>query len=282
MNLQLSPRGGIQTASLDRWRAEGADDEVAGWCLLSGRLDELIEEKRSLHKHVLIASMPKSASTYLNAVLSEATGFQSYLLNTIGNDTERNIDPTSIPMFLCRDTISQEHMRATQENLRLLELMRIKPVVLVRNIFDTVISTCDHGIPVSGGSGPSAHVPREYVNWSREDQLWFIIRMGVPWLLTLTTSWLDAGAKLEPLWITYEDVVRETEATLRRVLDHCEIEVEGDAVCEAIERVEKKDVRFNQGVAGRGEAELSASQQDAIREIASTYRGVYDLSLIGL
>ena len=104
----------------------------------------------------------------------------------------------------------------------------------------------------------------------------------MPWLLTLTASWIDAKEKLQTLWITYEDVVRETEKTVKRVLNHCGIEASGGAISQAIARVEKKDVRFNHGVSGRGEADLTAAQQDAIREIASSYRGTYDLSIIGL
>ena len=92
---------------LSAWRGRGVDEETATFCLMMRRLERIIIANRDRRRHVLIACMPKSASTFLRTVLVEATGFESYLLNTAGSDTERNIDARSIPMFLSRDTVSQ-------------------------------------------------------------------------------------------------------------------------------------------------------------------------------
>ena len=244
-------------------------------------IDRLIDAERDRCRHVVVACMPKSASTFLCSLLAEATGYRPYLLNTLGHDTERTIDRLSIPTFLRRDTVSQEHMRATRENVRLLARMGVRPVVLVRDLMDVIVSACDHSEQVAG-SGPAAHLPSDFDRWSREDRLWLVVRMGTPWFLNLVTSWIDAASRLDTLWITYDDVVGDTAATVRRALEHAGVVSDEGRIDAAIAGVDPSTTRLNRGVSGRGRAELSAPQQAAVREIADVYRGAYDLSIIGL
>jgi hypothetical protein len=270
-----------ELARLAAWRARGVDDETAACCLLAGRLDRMIDDRRARHRHVVVACLPKCASTYLDALLVHATGFRRYLLNTTGHDTERNIDARSIPMFLAGDTVSQEHMRATRENVRLLARLGVRPVVLVRDLLDLLVSMRDHAAR-EPGRGPAGHVPADFARWPPADRLELIVRFATPWLLTMVTSWLDAARELPTLWLRYDDVVGRPAETVGRVLDHVGVAVPRARIDEAVGRVDPATTRFNRGVSGRGRAELTEGQRSAVRAAAAAYRGTYDLSIVGL
>jgi hypothetical protein len=244
------------------------------------RIRSIAVRGRGGRRHVVIACMPKSGSTFLTEALVAATGFHRYLLNTRGYDNERTIDRAAIPMFTARDTVSQEHMRATRANIAWLRELEVRPVVLVRNVFDAIVSARDHAVAESV-SGPAAHVPPDFATWPAEAQHWFIVRMGVPWMLSLVASWRDAEHELPTMWLTWDEMTSDPVGAVRRVLAHAGIEVAGD-LAERVARVRRDErVRFNRGVAGRGMTELTPAQIGAVREIAESFDG-YDLGPIGL
>jgi hypothetical protein len=279
--LSVALRGEEESARLERWRDRGADDDTRLFCLATSRLEGIVDANARAHHHLVVASMPKSGSTYLQKVLVHVTGFRPYWLNTAGNDNERNLELTAIPMFLAQDTVTQEHMRATRANVQWLKRMGVRPIMLVRNIFDVIVSSRDHS---AGGDicGPNAHTPAAYNTWSPEDQAWFIIRMGLPWLLTFVSSWLDAQRELPVLWVSYEEIVQRTASTVARILDHAGVERKPADIQRLAAEVDLGNVRFNRGLSGRGESELTGAQRQAVRDLAAVYRGAYDFSLIGL
>jgi hypothetical protein len=275
---------------VDDWRRRGADDATIAFCAAIGNLDQIIDANVGRKHHILVSSFPKSASTYLNKLLLRVTGFRQYWLNSAGHDNERNLELTAVPMFLAQHTVTQDHMRATLANVVLLQRMQIRPIVLVRNIFDVIVSSRDHsrtpGNPGNSGGGeirgPNAHTPADFTTWSDEDQAWFIIRMGLPWYFTFLASWQDAQRALPVLWINYEDVVQRTAATVERILQHAGVNLPDVDIERLVTGVPLDNVRFNRGVSGRGVLELSAPQQQAVRDLASAYRGACDFSMIGL
>jgi hypothetical protein len=279
--LSVALRSEEESARLEQWRARGADEDTQLFCLATSRLECIVQANAGDHHHIVVASMPKSGSTYLQKVLAHITGFRPYWLNTIGHDNERNLELTAIPMFLAQGTVTQEHMRATRANVHWLKRMGVRPTVLVRNIFDVIVSSRDHS---AGGDicGPNAHTPAAYNTWCPEDQAWFIIRMGLPWHLTFVSSWLDAQREIPVLWVSYEDVVQQTVATVARILEHTGVERSSADIQRLAAEVDLDNVRFNRGLSGRGKSELTGAQRQAVRDLAAVHRGAYDFSLIGL
>lgn len=263
------------------WQSWGASEEVVLACAVNRRIARLAEALAGEHHHIVIASFPKSASTYLNNILVEATGFRSYLLNTAGHDNERNIDPASIPMFLALDTVSQEHMRATRPNVAWLQRLQVRPVVLVRNLFDALLSSRDFAMQ-GHLIGPNAHVPQDFVGWSIDQQLWFMARMAAPWYLNFFASWQDAHRDLPTLWISYDDVVLHTARTVARIAEHTGIPIDADRTARAVAIANLRQARFNCGLSGRGVEAFSAAQRQCVRDHAASFNSACDFSSIGL
>ncbi len=265
-----------------RWQDHGADPTTVAFYLVRKRLDEIIERGRGRHQHLLVASFPKSASTFTRKLLATVTGFRPYFLSHAGNDSSRDLDPTSIPLLLGQDTVSVEYLRATRQAVDLLRRLEIRPIVLVRDLHDTLVSSRDHLRRMPGARGAVAHGTEDLHAWEPDDQHWFLVRMVAPWYLNFFTSWQDAARELDTLWITYDDITRRPEQTVRRALAHAGINGDDDRIAAAVASLDLSDVRFNRGVSGRGRAELSAAQQQALADLAASYRGSYDFSLLGL
>jgi hypothetical protein len=263
------------------WRAEGANEDTVACCAVTRIHDRVIRRNQPLGRHVLVTSFQKSASTFLCDVLVRATGFKLHLLHATGRDNERNAEIQRLPLFLIRDTVSQEHMRATIPNIDLLRRMGVRPVVLVRNIFDALVSLRDHWLgeePVS----PIAHVPAGYATWSGEAQLWFVVRLATPWYLNFHASWMERGNQVKALWVGYDEVVSQTADAVARITEHSALQIQRADIDRAISAVELSKVRFNRGISGRGCAVLSAPQQQAVRDIAAAFNGACDFAGIGL
>jgi hypothetical protein len=268
-------------ATVRRLRSRGADDNTVRLCLGMSLLDQIIAENRGRKKHLFCAGFAKSGTTYLHKLLQQATGFVDYLIDRFSEDQQQNIIRQWIPMFLAQDTVTQIHLFATRPNTRMLSELGITPVVVVRNLADALISLRDH-ILREDYVVPMAQVPASFRKWSQDDQLWFMARMVAPWYLNFFASWQRASADLNVLWITYNEVVSDTHETICRVLRHNGIDPDHDRIQRAIESIDLQSVRFNVGVSGRGAQLFSKEQQRAIADIAATFRGNCDFSIIGL
>jgi hypothetical protein len=153
--------------------------------------------------------------------------------------------------------------------------------VLVRNIFDTIVSLADF----TGNDEiliPNAHLPLACATWNREQRLGLLVRMAAPWFLNFFASWQDAQHELPALWITYDDVTQGTAQTLRRIAAHTDVAMSPTHIEAAISKVDPSASRFNRGISGRGRSELTESQQQWVRDMAASFHGAYDFSLIGL
>lgn len=262
-------------------RARGADDATVQLCLGMSRLDEIIENNRDRKKHVVVFSFPKSGSTYLHRLLLASTGYVDYLLDHCSEDHQQTLVQQWAPMFLAQNTVSQIHAFATAPNMRLIKTLGIRPVVMVRNLFDALVSLRDH-IMNEDYVIPVAQIPIEFREWSQTDQFWFLARMAAPWYLNSFVSWQRAAKTNSVLWTRYDELVADPFSTIKRVLAHATITCDEHRIRKAIAECDPRTVRFNVGVSGRGASLLSPAQQRAIRETAAVYRDTCDFSMVGL
>lgn len=267
--------------SIERLQSRGADDQTIRLCLGMSALDEIINENRGRKNHVFFASFPKSGTTYLHKLLLNATGFEDYLLDRFSEDQQQNIIRQWMPMFLAQNTVTQIHMFATAPNIRMMKELGVRPVVLIRDLADVLVSLRDHVVNEDHVM-PIAQFPREFLDWNTEQQGWFIVRMAAPWYLNFYASWKRAEPQIDVLWVRYSELILDPRQTLNRILLHSGVDVNPDNIDRAVASVDMSRVRFNVGVSGRGRKTLSDAQVRAIDEIAATFAGAIDFTPIGV
>src|SRR5215469_14911124 len=95
-------------------------------------------------KHILIACMPKSASTYLTGLLNEVAGVRQVVITVGHHRREQELCPFECALFHDLNYVAQAHVRYSQATQLIMTRFGIVPVILVRNIEDCVVSMREH------------------------------------------------------------------------------------------------------------------------------------------
>lgn len=231
----------------------------------------------------LLVALPKSSSTYSTQVLAQILGASVYKdIVTQDRFTPKDLAVAGIVNVSDRVTISQVHLVASGANLRILRNFRMPFAILLRNLFDVVISLRDHmkGSPYFS----SILIPNAFETLSEEEKLDYIIDTAVPWMVTFYVSWAQAIARgdINTKFVLYEDMVSEPVTFFRDICARFGRTVSDADVKDALAHVEKSAAtRFNIGKPGRGASELSDAQIARIRRHADYYPGI-DFAPLGL
>jgi tetratricopeptide (TPR) repeat protein len=219
----------------------------------------------ALGRHLFIACFPKSGSSFLRNVLLHLTGFRDTYLFYAGAPNEHDLYLPSLLEFATVNTITQQHARASEGNVQLMQGFGITPVVLVRNIFDALVSLDDF---YHSGASFSTFFFSDYLQLTPEQRLELLIDHVAPWYMQFYASWLrvERDQRLRVHWLTYEELIADKPAAFRRILDFWGIGVDEERLRAALAAAEgeKKRNRFNQGVTGRGAKRFTPAQVEKI------------------
>jgi len=238
-------------------------------------------EESELGTRVFIACMPKSGSTFLKLALCALTGWPEAVVTYAFLQNEQELYLPFLRKIARNDTVSQQHVRATVPNLQMMQAFKIRPVVLVRNLYDAVVSYTDF---FDSGARTSTFFAARWDDLPRERKLDLVIDNFVPWYTAFYASWCDVIRydQLDCRLLRYEDMIADKQGTLESLAGFYGLDKSAADCAGAIELVDgrKDKTHFNKGQAGRG-GELSEAQQDRIRHLASYYPDV-DFGPVGL
>ena len=237
-------------------------------------------------KYLVLAAMPKAGSTFLSHTLCALTGYRHYYLACAYDNIEQEIYLPRVIDAFGSGTVVQQHFKANRPNLDILNRFDIKPVVVVRNIFDLVASIRDHLVKERLDNLPAVYPTGDFLSFSPSRQLDFVIDMVVPWYITYYVSWCHAEKQkqIQFLWAAYEELVADLHAGVRRILDFFGMQKPDAAIVRAIETTRakpKEQTRLNVGVPGRAYTLLSDSQRERIVRLMQYYPNV-DFTRIGI
>src|SRR4030095_7260236 len=149
------------------------------------------------------------------------------------------------------DTVTQQHCRASDANIHLMQAFAIRPVVLVRNIFDSVMSLLDF---YNKGAFQTSYFRSDWPTLDQETKLDLLIENVIPWYFQFVASWdlAEKQQRLEILWLTYEELTADKPSTVLKVLAFYGLGASRRGVEERIREIESEEQknRFNKGVTG--------------------------------
>ncbi len=224
--------------------------------------------------HFLISSFPKSGSTYLVRLLSNYPKMRQVGLVTGYGQREQELSVERLLFYNSKNYVARHHTKFSSTTKNLFSIFNIKPIILVRNIFDTVMSVHDHFCNESTRV-PFAFVPEEILNWDKDKSLDFICDMCAPWFLSFFASWESYEKKL---LINYEELTQNTEYTMSKVLEYLNLDFNSSITSKFLEKTKSDDTRYNVGKIGRGDM-LSDAQKNKIIKLTKYYPDV-DFSII--
>lgn len=242
--------------------------------------NEVSEE--DLTDKILVACMPKSGSSFLSRALCGLTGYGDLSFTTAYHQNEQEIDAHMVIRLARTPGVVQQHCRATEPNVRILQAFKIRPVVLVRDVCDALVSFVD--FYDAGAIGNSFFKPI-WSDLDRAQKIDLMIDHWGPWYANFYASWRRASddGRMPAMWVRYEDMILDKPGTLKAIADHFEIDAGIERCRKLIVSLDSQrgKTRFNKGVTGRGRKEMTDEQQARVQRLAGYHRDV-DFSPVGL
>ncbi len=219
-------------------------------------------------RSIFVPCFPKSGSTYLCKLLQTLTGYRVIKPVLAFAHNEQDLFEFRLKEHR-HDAIIRLHTRATRNNLDICHRHRIKPVILVRNIFDIVPSMFDH-IETEPALA-MGFVHREYFDLDRQAKIDFIIRIILPWYFNFLMSWRQAEDEIETHWLSYEQLFADQVAAVSDILTFYGLPADEAEITAAIDQTGGQWTRKNVGKAGRGEMMLNEEHKADVRRLADAW-----------
>ena len=286
-NRQFDPSISCFRKSLSIHQAPGFHINLSNALACAGRRAELADfatdiTPDKLGRHVFIACVPKCASTFLKDLLVSLTGYRDVFMVQAAGQNEHELYLPSVIEAACLDTVTQQHCRASDANVQIMEAFGIKPVVLVRDIFDSVMSLLDF---YDKGAFHNSYFRSDYQSLDEETRIDLLIDNVIPWYFQFVASWSEVERKraLDIFWLNYEELIADKPAIVQNVLKFYGLGASLRGIEQKIRETESQagKIRFNKGVTGRGKSGLSDKQKEKVRGLARYYPTT-DFGRIGL
>lgn len=165
-----------------------------------------------------------------------------------------------------RDFVAQHHVRYSKPTEKIIRRYQLKPVVLIRSLYDTTMSLRDH-IRRDGVNFPMAYFAESDRSKSDAELEQMIAHLAVPWYLNFYMSWRDVEGTL---LVNYHDVRADPVAVVDRVLQFAGRPTSREEIEKAVAAVDPKKTRYNKGVSDRG-LSMCPEAKDTIRRLVKLY-----------
>lgn len=230
-------------------------------------LDQVLSPITPRKPHILIACMPKSASTYLATIISNIPGFDRCRLIPAYGAREQELCPIHLSRYNRRAYVAQHHIRCSEYTLKLIEGYHLTPVVIVRNLADCVISIRDHNRRATGPN-PMAHYDAAHLAMEDAGFEEMIVRFCMPWYIHFYAGWLAApGIKI----YDYEQYTTQPVHVIGEIMDRAGCACGPPKIREALGKTQKNEqTNFNVGKSGRG-TDLHPAAKRALGELLDQY-----------
>ena len=228
----------------------------------------------SLLPNIFIAAGYKTGSTHIGLSLHRILRIkQASVVATRGSigDEEQRIDiPAANTLFPLGGFIFQNHVRASQSNLPTLLEHEIRPVVVTRNMLDSLVSIRDRFNLVSGDDSRTNPTTSWRTLPTNQQWRWLVYNV-TPWMMAFYTSWFKA--EIPKLFVSYEDHFKDQTKSIRLILEHTGFNSLGYvsdadiAIC-----TDHKDGNHSgSGISGRGAREIPMKFQYIVRDQAKSW-----------
>ncbi|MDB5551396.1 MAG: hypothetical protein JWL86_1380 [Rhizobium sp.] len=234
--------------------------------------------------NVLVAAAPGAAPDFLDGALSIALGLLT------ANIVAGAADPTSLGasaldqepdefaliregLMMGAGYVARHAARCTPYAARMLALYNVRPVIVTRNVFDTIVAI--DAAAMTEGSALSAMMPAGFASLEREDRLMLVAGRFAAWIAEFHLSWKRAEREglVKPLFLSYEaDFLGDRHLAARKLAEFLGPKANAMRLSAVL------DEREIEG-AGAGTA-LPDTVRNVIVQIVRGYAGEDDLSAL--
>lgn len=237
--------------------------------VFEGTLDVPID---SVFRSILLCAQPKSASLYLTQLLALSLGYDNHQIGFDSRGGNVYFPRLIAARFRDRNTISHCHAEPTTLTLKMIKTLGLQPIVLTRNLVDTLVSRRDMMVRDGWANEmlPNKAVGM-FMNGSDTYQMDVIIELFATKFINFYTGWeqLKTDHAIKPIFISYEEMIADEPALICRVakaIDHHVSRPQVEKISSEIRGI--GGINFNKGVIGRGREHLTEGHIDDLRRKA--------------
>jgi hypothetical protein len=246
------------------------------------RAHPLLEAARSANgKPIFVVCLPKSASTFFALSLAAATGRRMIPAVPSFDRREQEYDAFGTLALRDRAVVLHSHTRFSSATRYFLREVGTPPVLIVRDLLDSLISLWDH-LRDDGPGVPVALVDQRDLLRDDAEMLDFLVDIAAVWYVQFFAGWMRAArGGINVLVLDYETVTSNTPLAIESVCRHIGDPTPPRAVIsQCINDVRLAKPRFNQGTSGRG-VRFGRERLARVKRLAAFYPDV-DFSPIGI
>jgi len=253
----------------------------------SKNVKSIISQREEIY---VVVATPKSGSTFLSNVLSKTRKLPYIPLCYAYGSNEHDLYFPSLVAASKTGAVSQLHMKATPDNVNLLNFFSLRPIILTRNLFDSIeslardiekkLSAGDLGTGIHGYS--FVWLTEDISNLDFEGIVDYIIDFALPWYVNFYTSWQSFSSKkiINPYFVRYENLMSHKEDTIKEIIKNIGFVADQKIPKEILDRnylSNTKSISTGSGVSGMGKKNLSKRQLDKINRLLNYYKS-FDFS----
>ena len=235
-------------------------------------------ERHNRPPTVFVACLPKSGSTFLTHTIADALKLQHTYCFYEAHQNEQELHIPALLRGLAKPAVVQQHVRATERNIQLIQAFGLRPIVLVRDIFDALVSMRD----MIRVTDEPVFFDKTFKDLPETIQVELVVRKYAFWYLEFYVSWVRAhqNNRLDCMILSYEDLIADKVKAIDEVIRHSGLHASQESIQISVSHLEDnpKLTRKNQGSKGRG-----GSVSAALRKEVLTYTRFFpDINFVPL
>ncbi len=221
--------------------------------------------------HVLVACMPKSASTFISSAIAFAADLKFVNLIPSYGRREQELCEICLAQNAELDYVAQQHIKHSSWTEELCRDHDISIIVLIRSLFDVVVSIRDH-VHRESPVNPIFYIDKQHLSRDPAELEHMIAMLAIPWYINFYMGW--RGSKSARIFM-YEDFVVDPGKVVGDMLAFAGIDASPARVAAGLEKARSKGSRINVGKPGRG-MDLRPETVGMILDMLAAYPEIQD------
>ncbi len=225
--------------------------------------------------NIYLSAFFRSGSTHVKITLCRLLGYRPasavISVGDFGNDSQQINHTAAQVLFPLPAQVFHSHTLGTCGTQTLLNLYKLNPVIMTRNILDSMVSLRE-----LISTGERQHLGIFYPPWwrtmSEEEQFEWIASNVSNWYFVFYTTW-NLTPNLNVHHIRYDDFYADQVKGIRGILDHIDIGKQGHVLDETIRKFTEPQVggRLKFGISGRGRKLVPLSAIKIVKQQAMSW-----------
>jgi hypothetical protein len=209
--------------------------------------------------NIFLSAFFRSGSTHVKITLIRLLGYRPastvISVGNFGNDSHQINHNAAQILFPLPAQVFHQHTLGTNGTQTLCELYKLRPVIMFRNILDSMVSLREL-LATGENQHLGIYYPPWFCDWTKEEQFEWIARNVTNWYCVFYLSWMQT--ELPVHYIHYDDFYADQVQGIRKILEHTGVDKFGHVTDEVIDQFTKPfpGGRLNVGRSGRGKEQM--------------------------